>query len=187
MKERVYRRRTGFSGLEIAAIIGCFAALVAGFIYFVLSTGILTAEKTREALLQGVEQTTGPVLALHGTVTGQASPDQTALFRLRFQMTNLTPEIGGVDLSGRAVTLTYTDKDQHRIMSPYDWVATWKVGEGSVLNWGERVELIVDLRSLDPNLGPSKRFTIQVIPTEGEPLSISKNTPPRFSEMVQIP
>ena len=171
----------GFTRLETAAIFLAFAALAAGFIYFVVSTSILAAKGSREAVLSGL-QLEGETLTLSGVVAGLTNPDKTALDLVRFRVTNASTLFERVDLSSNRTIFTYIDTEQVvRLNQPY-WSATWITGSAKVLNPGETVEIKVDLRGIDLSVATSREFTLQLIPDQGNTLSMTFTTPPKFKK-----
>ena len=182
---RLLANQRGLTSLEGAVVFTGFVLLAAGFIFVVLNTGILSSTKSGTAIRQGLQQLTGN-LKLAGPVIGEANVEETAIFRIIFQVTNLDRELKGVDLSRGSASITYIDEDQLINLSPFDWTATWLTGSGTVLNAGERVEINVDLRSLNPPLGASRQFTLQVVPLRGTTLTITRKTPTQFEETVNL-
>ena len=176
----------GVSGLETTIILIAFVTLASVFGFAVLTTGILTSERSRETVTRGLEVTSG-TLTLKGTVVGVANADLTAIDSVKFELTNALHGSGGVNLSGESVVITYIDADQAKRINTGDWTATWLTGFGSLLNTGERVEVIVDLQGLDPTLGPSRKFTIQMSPGTGPGLNINKTTPAELTKFFDLP
>ena len=180
-----WRDQQGFSRLESAIVFAAFVALSAGFVYFVLTAGILTAEGSRTAVLGALHQTTGQ-LALNGQPTGKPTSDRTGLDRLRFQAINISPSSVGVDVSNEFANVRYIDGNQLEIIASSDWTATWQIGSGITLDRGEIVEISVDLRGLGIALGPSQEFTLELLPNQGTGLSFTRTTPRRFDDVVVL-
>ena len=75
--------------------------------------------------------------------------------------------------------LTYIDEHQIKRLAPNEWTATWLIGFGSLVNPGERVEIAVDLTSLNPRLGSSQEFFIELTTGGGATLRLRRVTPAR--------
>ena len=67
---------------------------------------------------------------------------------------------------------------------------TWAVGRitgtGEGLRPGDEAELGLNLRLLDPPLGPSRQFTIEVSPPEGAPLVFKRSTPAQLDSVTDL-
>ena len=175
----------GLSRLETAIVGLAFVALSAGFVFFVLATGVLTAAQSRAAVLGALEQATVSI-ALDGPPVGEASVDGTRLERIRLKVVLVSPGLGGIVLSGEHLLVRYIDSSQAMLVSPSDWTATWIAGSGAVLNPGESAEITVDLRGLDPPLGPSQDFTVELLPDAGAAVSFARTTPAHLSDVTVL-
>ena len=183
--QALWNDERGLSALETTGIGIAFAVLIIGFLYTVLVAGLLAAEQTGEAVLHGLQQTP-VVLLLRGPVVGESNAEQTALDRIKFQVTVVSAGSDGVYLTGDHTIITYIDADQYVRLTPDDWTASWMTGFGSLLNPGERVEISIDLSGLEPVLGTSKQFTVELSPDEGTPLVLGRRTPAKLSELVHL-
>ena len=175
----------GFSAVETTVILVAFVALASVFAFTVMSTGLLTSEQSAGAILSGLETTTG-TLIVRGAVVGVSNEDHTALEAVRFQVVNPTRSSDGIDLSSSSTVVTYIDDAQVVNLSPDQWTATWLSGFGSLVNPGERVEISLDLTGLDPPLGLSKEFFIEVSPNTSISLIFRRVTPPELADFVDI-
>ena len=75
--------------------------------------------------------------------------------------------------------VSYFDMDQAITFPGTAWTATWKVGTGPELGPGEIVQLDLTL-----DLGPSKLFTVELNPSDGAVLTLSRRTPPQLTSVV---
>ncbi len=66
------------------------------------------------------------------------------------------------------------------------WGFEFLAGTGPLLQPGERVELTVNLSGLTTPLGTGQEFTIEVKPSLGAVLAISKKTPGEFTTVVSL-
>ena len=177
----LWSAQRGFSSIETTVILIAFVALAAVFSYSVMSTGILASKSTTEAGMLSVQQATA-ILARSGPVIGESNTERTALDSITFQVSAVARGTEGVDLSPERTTITYVDEDQAVYLTSDEWTATWLIGFGALLNPGERVEITVDLSGLNPRLGPSRQFNIQLTPGQGITLVINKTTPAELAQ-----
>ena len=175
----------GFTAIETTIVLIAFVTLAAMFAYTVMTTGILSSERSREAVMGGLDQTTRTMM-VSGPVVGHANADNTAIDLITFQVITASRGAEGVYVSADNMVITYVDADQVVHLTPDDWTATWLMGFGPLLNPGERVEISVDLRGLDPRLGPAKRLSIQLVPDRGTVLTVERTTPKELGELVDL-
>jgi len=180
------RDERGFSSIETTIILAAFVTLSAIFGFAVLETGIPSSERSRETVQRGLDTTTG-TLTICSPVVGAANVDNTAIDAVRFELTNAAHGSDGVELSGSTAVVTYFDDVQVIHLESSDWTATWLTGFGSLVNPGECVQISVDLQGLDPRLGPSTEFAIELSPAVGTVVRISKKTPGELAPFVDLP
>ena len=184
--ERQLKDEKGFSAIETAIIFIAFVTLAAVFSYSVLSTGILTSEASKDTILHGLGSTVSTLIQ-SGAVIGTSNANRAAMDEVKFQITNATRGTDGVNLSHDGTGIRYIDEDQVASLTPDQWTATWLTGFGSLINPGERVELALDLTGLDPPLGTSKEFFVEITTADGATLRLRRVTPPAFPEVFDIP
>ena len=185
----LWRDQLGITGLETAIVLIAFVVVAAVFAFAVLSTGLLSSEKSKETVLGGLEETAA-TLVLRGAVIAHSTSTPTTIDAIEFQVTNASQSGEGVDLStsGTSATIiTYIDEDQVvNLTGATDWLATWLIGSSDVITPGERVQIRVTLTGLTTKLGTSKDFTIQVKPTVGSVLVIEKTTPADMKTVMNL-
>ena len=99
---------SGITGLETAIVLIAFVVVASVFAFAVLSTGVLSSEKSKEAVLGGLEETQA-TLTLRGSVIAHATSSLARIGYLTFQVSNATQGAQGVELPGTAVIVTYID------------------------------------------------------------------------------
>ena len=67
----LYRDQRGITGLETAIVLIAFVVVASVFAFAVLSTGLLSSEKSKETVLGRLEETSS-TLSVHGDVIGDA-------------------------------------------------------------------------------------------------------------------
>ena len=178
--------QSGFSSLETTIIFIAFVTLAAVFGFSVLSTGVLTSESSKEAILQGLGSVSG-ALFQSGAVIGQADESLAVVDLIKFQLTNAAKVSEGVNLAPDVTGGSYFDDVQVSRLSPEMWTATWLSGFGSLINPGERVEIALDLTALSPRLGPSQEFYIELVTGGGATLRVRRVTPPSLAAFFDLP
>ena len=178
----------GITGLETAIVLIAFVVVASVFAFAVLSTGLLSSEKSKETVLGGLEETSS-TLSVRGDVVGDANSGKTAIDTVKFTLTSAAQAAEAVDLSSTGVVVTYLDSDQALNCtngsgsgSSYCfWTTSWVIGSGDLVDPGEQVDVTVDLSNMTPVLGLKKEFTIQVKPNKGAVVIVNRTTPPEFN------
>ena len=187
---RRHRDQRGITGIETAIIL--IAMVVAGTVFAVtvLNTGLLSVEKSKESVTEGMKDTSSN-LFLRGSVIAQANPGKTAVDTIKFYLTVEAQSVESVDLSTTGTVVTYQDSDNALNCTAggagsCSWAASWVSGSGDLVDPGERVELTVTLTSLTPVLGRGKEFTIQVRPSRGAAVVINRNIPAEVKAIMDL-
>ena len=172
---KVYRNQRGITGLETAIILIAFVVVASVFAYTVLSAGIFSSQKGKEAVYSGLEQARSS-LTFKGSVVAMGAGDEltsvvfTVGNALNGEAIDLTPSAGGNNVT----VISYQDKTQRE--DDITWTATELNGDGdNLLEVGEKFEIAVDVAAM--NIGPYTTFTIEVKPPQGSVLDIEANTP----------
>ena len=160
-------------------------ALAAFFGLAVFMLGIRPTHKSEEAVRQSLAESTA-TLILSGPVVGIADERRTSLESVKFTLGSGGRYATPADLSQNVTRITYVDRDQALHIPATQWSATWLVGSGPNLDFGETVEVQVMLIGLSPPLGIRREFIIRILPGQGSTLLISRTTPPEFTPIVKL-
>jgi flagellin FlaB len=184
---RLFRRATheedGITGLETAIILIAFVVVATVFAFVVLSTGLFSSERGKEAVYSGLQKTEGS-LELRGSVI--ANTDGTTVQSIVFDLANAA---GGepVDLDPAATSnkmvIDYRDSTQNATNAT--WTVTFLVGNAdNLLSEGELAEVTLDVSGYA--LGPNQPFTIEVKPPLGGTMTIARTTPAGLDTVVDL-
>jgi flagellin FlaB len=198
----------GITGLETAIIMIAFVVVASVFAYTVLSAGVFSSEKGKEAIHSGIEQARGTMEIVGGLVlkdtgvpTGATASDD-VVDEVVFTVSNA--------LNGEAIDLTITvDSDNDGLLSNESgkthstvisyidenqriddiaWTRT-EIGKGdgdSLLEPGEKMQIAVNVSQLGTSLGASTQFTIEVKPDQGSALVIERTTPDVIDNIMYV-
>ena len=182
------RDQRGITGLETAIVLIAFVVVASVFAFAVLSTGLLSSEKSKETVLGGLAETSS-TLSIRGDIVGTANSGKTSLDSIKFTLSSAAQASDPVDLSNTGVVITYLDED-HAIncdnpvvagTPKCSWSTSWVIGSGDLVDPGEQVDVTVTLSSLTPNgLEEKKEFTIQVKPNVGAVIIVNRTAPAEF-------
>jgi flagellin FlaB len=108
MLAKLIRDQRGITGLETAIVLIAFVVVASVFAFAVLSTGLLSSEKSKETVLGGLEETSS-TLSVRGDIIGDANSGKTALDTIKFTVTSAAQAAEPVDLSSTGAVVTYLD------------------------------------------------------------------------------
>jgi archaeal flagellin FlaB len=170
------RQQKGITGLETAIILIAFVVVASVFAYTVLSAGIFSAEKGKEAVYSGLDQARSS-LTFKGSVVAKDTDANGELDQVIFTVGNA--------LDGKAIDLTvkpnnvtvisYTDKLVRTDDITFTAVPLGSADDDSLLEPGEKFEITANVTAFD--IGIYHTFTIEVKPPTGSVLAIECTTP----------
>jgi len=186
----------GITGLETAIVLIAFVVVASVFAFAVLSTGLLSSEKSKETVLGGLEETSSTI-TIRGDIIATSNADKDEVDSIKFTLSSAAQAAEAVDLSITGVVVTYLDADQATncdnpavadvlTTSECSWSTDWILGSGDLLDPGEQVDMTVTLTSLTPQLVKSKEFTIQVKPNKGAVVIVNRTTPPELKKKMSL-
>ncbi len=189
---KLHRKQQGITGLETAIILIAFVVVASVFAYTVLSAGIFSAEKGKEAINSGLE-TARSAMSVSGSVYVKDTSSDNDIDQVIFVVVNsLDGEAinfattSDADTDGilsdestksHVVTVTYIDASQR--IQDVAWTKS-QIGKGDsddLLEPGEKFEITVSLNALSPVLGAYGKFTLEMVPPKGSSLVITRTIP----------
>ena len=192
---RIRNDQSGITGLETAIVLIAFIVVAAVFAFAVLTTGLFTTERAKETTLSALGEAQ-PTLAPKGAVIGEATANQTYVDTIKFKLANAAGALS-VDLASTKTLLTYSD-DSQVVTASYEtstscatakivcWDHSWILGAGDAIDSGEIVEFTVDLKNLVTQLEKNTRFKIEVIPSKGAVVPITRTTPLEIKSVMSL-
>ena len=188
----IKRDQRGITGLETAIIMIAFVVVASVFAYTVLSAGIFSSEKGKEAVHAGLDQArssmelVGPVVARDTDTDGNV--DQIVFIvanTLGGEAINLTTTtdsnnnglLSDESPKNHTTVLSYTDQSQE--VTDIAWTKTYigKNDGDNLLEANEKMEITVDVSNLSPRLAADDTFTLEVKPEGGSSMTIQRTTP----------
>ena len=190
----LHNSQLGITGLETAIVLIAFVVVASVFAFAVLSTGLLSSEKSKETVLGGLEETSS-TLNIRGDIIGDADSTKKWLDSIKFTLSSAAQAADAVDLSSTGAVITYLDSEQALNCTKGDgsgsgsycfWTTDWIIGSGDLVDPGEQVDLTVDISNMTPVLRKSTEFTIQVKPNKGAVVIVNRTTPPEFKAIQSL-
>jgi flagellin FlaB len=177
----------GITGLETAIILIAFVVVAAVFAFVVLSTGLFSSERGKEAVYAGLAKTRG-TMELTGSVVAESNATNvtTVTFSLTLAAGGDSVNLNNADATNRTV-ISYIDQN---ITDPdVEYTATSVTGNGDLLlQQGELMMVTVDFGAqvAGPayNIGTNQTFILEVKPPAGSYLVIQRTTPPSLADPI---
>ena len=194
-RENLALDQRGITGLETAIVLIAFVVVASVFAFAVLSTGLLSSEKSKEVVLGGLAETSA-TLTLRGSVIADSKASSNLYVNtIKFTLTSAAQAAEAVDLSTAGTVVTYLDED-HAIncdnpvvagSGKCSWGTSWIIGSGNLVDPNEQVDMTVTLTDLTPNgLDKSKEFTIQVRPSRGAVIVVNRTMPAELKDIMDL-
>ena len=169
----------GITGLETAIILIAFVVVAAVFAFVVLSTGLFSSERGKEAVYAGLAKTRG-TMELSSSVV--ANSNGAAITTIEF---DLTLAAGGdsVNLDPTAVTnrtvISYIDNNL--VVNDVSYTATAITGNANtLLEPGELIRINIDLLGAGATIGINQIFTLELKPPTGSYMVLQRAAPAAF-------
>ena len=177
----------GITGLETAIILIAFVVVAAVFAFVVLSTGLFSSERGKEAVYAGLSKTRGTMELTGGVI---ATSNGTTITNLTFAVT--------LAAGGDSVNLRATDPINRTVISYIDanvvdpdveYTTTTVTGNNDgLLQQGELMSVSIDFTAQTNgpayNIGTNQTFVLEVKPPTGSYLVVQRTTPPAINQPV---
>jgi flagellin FlaB len=187
---KMHRGEKGITGLETAIILIAFVVVASVFAYTVLSAGIFSSQKGKEAIYSGLEEARASV-TLKGSVVAKDTDSNDEVDELVFIVANALEgqaidftipdetDADGIADSGSSnvVVISYADQTQRVEDLVFTVTALGKDDGDALLEPGEKFEVTVDLTAVDGDITTYTTFSIEVKPPKGSVLTIERTTP----------
>ena len=175
----------GITGLETAIVLIAFVVVASVFAFAVLSTGLLSSEKSKETVLGGLAEATSTMF-VKGAVVGKGNAGRTNIDTLTFLVSVASEANKGVDLSASNLTLNYLSAVEAANLESSAWTTNWLIGSGPLLDRGETVEFVADLTGLTYPPSRGEAFTLLLRATEGGVVRIVRAAPSDIKAVMQL-
>ena len=184
--QRIRQSQEGITGLETAIILIAFVIVASVFAYVVLSAGLFSSQKAKEAVNAGIESTMSTI-ELKGDVI--AKMDNSVVTEI-YIMVGLPAAGSPVDFNpasgnGTSAVITYHDADN--LIPSLNWTIQRlsSLNDDNLLDPNELFLLTVPMSS-NVTIGPYHRFSLEIKPPDGPVLNIERTIPARVSQYVNL-
>ncbi len=175
-----HRGQKGITGLETAIILIAFVTVAAVLAYSVLSAGIFSSERGKEAVYQGLA-TAQATMKVTSSVYAHGNAGSTAVDNISFQLASVLQN-QNVDLGKCIVNFQGTRNVSMNLSAVLG--ATSITGLSGLLYPNEVKQIWINLSTYA--LVPYDTFTIELIPPTGASLQIRRTLPGAIDPVMNL-
>ncbi len=186
--QRIRQHQEGITGLETAIILIAFVIVASVFAYVVLSAGLFSSQKAKEAVNAGVQATMSTVEPKGNMVAKMESGVVTELYFCVGIPAAGSP-VDFTPASGNTSTLIISYSDADNLLPSVNWtiqkLAT--INSDNLLDPNELFQVTVTIPSTgNVSIGAYDSFALEVKPPNGPVLPIERTVPGRVSQYVNL-
>ena len=181
------RDEKGITALETAIILIAFVVVASVFAFTMLSAGMFTTERSKEAVYAGLSQVRGTVELKGGMIGTSSNPGVTGTINSLIFSVSIVAGGSPVDFTDttgtNVVVIEYRDSVTRT--TELQWTASPTVGDtDTMLEANEVFEIAVPLGSV--TLGPNMTFVVEIKPPIGAVLNLQRTTPPSIDTITEL-
>ena len=186
MSRRIHDEQEGITGLETAIILIAFVIVASVFAYVVLSAGLYSSQKVKQAVNAGLGSTMSTI-ELKGNVLAQMSDNvvQEIYLFVGIPAAGNPIDFSGTSNSTHKVIVSYSDADT--LIPSVNWSLTKlsTINSDSILDENELFMLTIGLSTAD-NITVYDQFALELRPPDGPALVIERTVPGRVTQYINL-
>lgn len=185
--EKLHRKEEGITGLETAIILIAFVMVASVFSYVVVSAGLFSSQKAKQAITAGLESIMS-VVEIRGDVFARVESSQVQQIYLFVG----TPAAGGAvdftDTSNGTNTVVISYMDSSQMIPTVNWTMQKlsTVNADDLLDPAELFLITVNLSSENITITPYDQFTLEIKPANGPVTPVERIIPRRVSQYINL-
>ena len=191
---RLFGNQQGITGIETAIILIAFVIVASVFAYVVLSAGLFSTQKAKEAISAGINEAQSTVEVkgnLYGTMVNSVLTSVTFTLATTTggEVVDFTPPSTG---NTSKVIISYSDA--YQMFPSLNWTLT-KLNSSeadNILDSNKLFQITVDLTPVSIGVSDDQKprayhtFTIEVKPPVGAVLSMERTIPARVNSVINL-
>ena len=185
---RIKENQQGITGLETAIILIAFVIVASVFAYVVLSAGLFSSQKAKEAVYAGLQETRSTIEIKGDVIAKMESGVITEVFfTVGGRPGNVPVDFTDTSDNSSSNKVIISFMDQYQQIPTVNWTMTKlnNCNDDNLLDAEELFMITVDLSSTD-NVGAYHTFTLELKPPVGAVLPIERTVPNRTSQYVNL-
>jgi flagellin FlaB len=191
MIKRLWRmfkgRQAGVTGLETAIILIAFVIVASVFAYVVLSAGLFSSQKAKEAVNAGLDATMA-TLEIKGDIVAKMEDSHLSeiIFGVAIPSAGSPVDFTQPSENATSVVISYHDQDNYIPSLNWTLEKLSTINEDFLLDPNEVFEITVDMASDNISVGAYDYFSLEIKPPNGPVLPIERTLPGRVSQYVNL-
>ena len=178
----------GITGLETAIILIAFVIVASVFAYVVLSAGLFSSQKAKEAVNAGIQSTMATV-EVRGNIVVQMVAGEVTEIYFCVGLPAAGSPVDFTPSSGNTSTLIISYSDADNMLPSVNWTLQKlsTINSDNLLDPNELFQVTVVIPSSgNVSIGAYDRFALEVKPPGGAVLPVERTIPGRVSAYVNL-
>lgn len=185
---RIQKKEEGITGLETAIILIAFVIVASVFAYVVLSAGLFSSQKAKEAVTAGLQATMATV-EIRGNVIAKMESSQVSevYFCVGIPAAGSCVDFNPPSENVSPLVVSYMDADN--ILPSVNWTLQKlsTINSDNLLDHNELFRITVLIPTTgNISIGPYDSFSLEIKPPDGPVLSIERTIPGRVNQFVNL-
>jgi len=178
----LHRGKKGITGLETAIILIAFVTVAAVLAYSVLSAGIFSSEKGKQAVYSGLAQAKASMDLVGGVKA--LSTNGLNVSQIKFEVTSVLDDD---DIDMGKIIMTYTDDSLYEGNISYSVDNLAPNGSNAMLGPSEVALITINTSDIPLcDLMAYETFTLEIIPTTGATITIQRTLPGDIDSVMDL-
>ncbi len=185
---KMRKNQEGITGLETAIILIAFVIVASVFSYVVLSAGLFSSQKVKEAVNAGIESTMA-TLEIRGDIIARMDSGVVSEIYLCVGIPAAGTPVDFSPSSANISPLVISYSDANNMIPSMNWtlLKLSTINSDNLLDPNELFQVTILVpTSGNISIGPYHRFSLEVKPPDGPVLSIERTFPARVTQYVNL-
>lgn len=186
--KKIREKQEGITGLETAIILIAFVIVASVFAYVVLSAGLFSSQKAKEAVNAGLQSTMATVEIRGNIIVKMESSLVTEIyFCVGVPAAGSPVDFNPSSENISPLVISYSDADN--LIPSVNWTIEKlsMINPDNILDPNELFRVIVAIPATgNVSIGPYDSFSLEVKPADGPVLTVERTIPGRVSQYVNL-
>jgi flagellin FlaB len=185
---KIRKAQEGITGLETAIILIAFVIVASVFAYVVLSAGLFSSQKVKEAVSAGIDSTMA-ALELKGDIIAKMENGEAIEIYVFLGIPSAGTPVDLNPASTNVSSMVITYSDATTLIPSMNWTLTKlsTINDDNLLDPNELFQVTILVSSSgNVTIGPYHRFSLELKPPDGPVLAVQRTFPARVSEYVNL-
>jgi len=184
---KLREREEGITGLETAIILIAFVITASVFAYVVLSAGLFSSQKAKEAVNAGLDSTMSTVEIRSNIVAKMVAGSVTEIsFCVGIPAAGTPVDFSPTSANISPIVISYMDADNYLPTCNWTLQKLATINSDNLLDHNELFQVTVQMPGAPVNIGAYDSFSMEVKPPDGPVLAFERTIPGRVSAYVNL-